>query len=94
MSKRFHSYIWYDLDSPVHAGCKATHKCFHQVAYIFTTLAQGRNGDGKNIQTKVEIIAELLVSHHFCQVAIRCSDNADVHMLRLRAPEALELLLL
>src|SRR5215472_10949083 len=66
---------------PVHPCCKATHKMLSPVElYPQDARAQRRDSDRKNIQTKIEIIAELLLSHHCFQVAICCSDNAHVYM--------------
>ena len=66
----------------------------HQHGYIFSALTQGRNHYRKNVETIVKVAAELLLGNQTRQVGIGSSDEANIHALRARAAEALELLFL
>src|SRR6202007_936476 len=58
------------------------------------TFPQGRNSDGKNIQSIVEIAAKLLLQNHSFQVTMGRSHNAHIYFLRPTASQAFEFTLL
>src|SRR5258706_5442245 len=66
----------------------------HQPRDVVPALAQGRQGERKNIESIIQVISESTLSHHLGQVAIRGGDETNVHANRPRAPQSLEFLLL
>ena len=61
---------------------------------VLAPVAQGRRGDGDDVEPVEEILAEALVPHELRQVLVGGGDDAHVHAQRARAPHALELALL
>src|SRR5207249_432326 len=61
---------------------------------VVEPLAQRRNGDRKDRQPEVEIFAVLPRRDRGFEVAIRCGDDAHIHLQRHGAADALESLLL
>jgi hypothetical protein len=52
-----------------------------QGRYVLAPFAQRRNCDRKDVQPKVEIAAKAFFLHHLFQVAMGCSDDADIYLL-------------
>src|SRR5262249_13903301 len=50
--------------------------------------------DRKNIQTVIQIAAELLLFNHLREVGVSCSHDSHVHAQGARTPQAFELLFL
>ena len=61
---------------------------------VVAALAQGRQHDREHVQAVVEVAAEAAVGDHRGQVAVGGGHQAHVHLDRLGAAQALELLLL
>ena len=61
---------------------------------VVRPLAQRRQHEREHVQPVVEVLAEAAVGHHPGQVAVGGRDHPHVDLDRLRAAEALELLLL
>src|SRR5258707_10910762 len=61
---------------------------------VLPPLAQRRNQNRQHAEPKVQILAEVPARRVLGEVAVRRGDDADVHLDRLRAADALELLLL
>src|SRR6266853_1766491 len=70
------------------------HKMFNHSRNVFTARPQRRQRDRKYIQTIVEIAAKFVALHHFNQISMGRSYEANVHLVSPAAPQALELLLL
>ncbi len=66
----------------------------YQNRYVGGALAQRRRKDGKNLEPVKKIVAELFLSDHFSQVAIRRGDQPHVHVDGPRAAQPLDLALL
>src|SRR6266446_1365254 len=82
------------VDLSTHPAGIDLHKVFHQRPNVFTARPQRRKRDRKNIQTIVEIAAKFVSFHHFNQISMGRSYEANVHLVSPAAPQALELLLL
>ncbi len=89
-----HCRGWNCFHDLFHASGKLLRKVPHQERNIPLAFPQGRNVDGKNIQTKEEIGSELLLGHHHFQIAVRRGNQARVGPKRARASQPLELPLL
>src|SRR5215472_5151986 len=66
----------------------------HQQRDILAPLPQGRNLDRENVEPVKEILTKLLLPNHGSEIAMRRRNQPHVYLDRLRASEALELLLL
>src|SRR5215469_9322944 len=73
---------------------KPPDKVFHQQGNIFGSLAQGRNGDRKNIQAIKKILTKRSGSDSSGQVTISCRNHADVYRDQTITPNPLEFVLL
>ena len=62
-----------------------------QQRYVVPALPQGGYGNGKDVQTIVEILAEPPFPDTLSQVAVGGGNDADVDRYRRRAPEPFEL---
>src|SRR5262249_35443665 len=75
-------------------GRELTDEAFGEQQHVVPPLPERRQGEGKDAQPVVEILAELPVGNRAPQVAVRRSDDPDVHLARARAAHRLELTLL
>src|SRR5215831_11551717 len=66
----------------------------HQQRNVLAPLAQGRYADGEDVQSIVQIVAELPDAHPVGKVAVRGGNNPHVHAQSLPAAYPLELALL
>src|SRR5467141_4191415 len=89
-----HCRGWNCFHDLFHASGKLLRKVPHQERNIPLAFPQGRNVDGKNIQTKEEIGSELLLAHHRFKIAVRRGNQARIGPKRARASQPLELPLL
>ena len=83
-----------DLDPPIHPVRENIHEMPGQQWYIFGTLAQRRNGDGKNIEPIKQVFPELAFRNHLPQVVVGGGDQPHIGFDRLCAPQPLELMFL
>src|SRR2546421_7603254 len=81
-------------DLSTHPAGMNLDKMFHQGRNVFTARPQRRQWDRKYIQTIVEIAAKFVSLHHFNQISMGRSYEANVHLMSPAAPQALEFLLL
>ena len=51
----------------------------HQEPNIFAAFAQGRQGDRKDEDAMVQVLAELAFANQFLQIPVRGHDHADIH---------------
>lgn len=54
---------------------------------VFRPLTQGGHANDHDIETKEKVFSELIPLHLFCQVLIRCRDEADIDLPLLRAAD-------
>ena len=54
----------------VHPSCGFSDKMLHEEWNVFRALAQGRNKNGENVETVVEVAAKLFRQNHLLQVAM------------------------
>src|SRR5580658_735540 len=87
--------FWMDaIDLLTHAAAENLHEMRHKRGNVFAALAQRGKNDGKDIQTIVQIIAELTASDHLDEIPIGCGHQPNVHLVSATASQALELLFL
>ena len=93
-----HQGIHVFLRYPLHALAEGLGELLdhgpHEQRDVVPTLPQGRDGDGKHVQTVVEIFPETPFSDRFRQVSVGGGDDPDVYGYRRRAAQPLELPLL
>ena len=82
------------LDPPAHPPGELLSEMADQPRDVVTAFSQRRQHDREDVQAVVEVFAEAAVGDHSRQVAVRGRHQAHVHLDRLRAAQALELLLL
>src|SRR5260370_34565259 len=85
---------WNRFDDLSHALGKLLREVPQQQRNIPLAFSQRRNVDGKNIQAKKEIGAELLLAHQRFEIAVRSGNQACVGPKRARASPPLKLSLL
>jgi hypothetical protein len=51
----------------------------HQKRYVPFPLTQRWNADGKNVQTKIKVLAKLFVAYHLFQIAVGRGDQPNVY---------------
>ena len=66
----------------------------HEVGHVPRALPERREVDLNDVETVVEILAELALLDRLGKVTVRRRDHAHVHLHRLRATYAHELALL
>ena len=66
----------------------------HQQRNIVNAFPQGRQDNGNDIQTVIQIITESAVLDHILQMTVGSSDNSHIHMDRFLAAYAVKFLLL
>ena len=66
----------------------------HQAGNVFAAVTQRGQLDRKHIQAIVQIIAELPFPHHLREITIGCGHQANVHLMRPSAAQALKFLFL
>src|SRR5580698_1099345 len=66
----------------------------HKSRNIFPALAQSRQQDGEDVQSIIEVTAELTARYHLAQIAVAGSDEPNIHLVSSTASEPLELLFL
>src|SRR5580698_7039556 len=64
-----------------HAASKDLDKMHDQRWNVIAAIAQRRQQDGENVQTIVQITAELTARDHLDQVPIGCSYQPNVHLV-------------
>ena len=69
-------------------------KCCTSGAMSSGRSRSGGDEDGKHAEAVVEVAAERAAGHHGVEVAVGGGDEPHVHLLRARAAQPLELLLL
>src|SRR5882762_862659 len=89
-----HRFRGNPVDLSTHPAGIDLHKVFHQRRNVFTARPQRRQRDRKYIQTIVEIAAKFVSLHHFYQISMGRSYEANVYLVSPAAPQALEFLLL
>jgi hypothetical protein len=57
-------------------------------------LAERRDFNWENIQSVEKVFAELVVADHALQIAVRCGNQAYIHMDGFRASQPFELVFL
>ena len=82
------------LDPPAHPPGELLGEVADQPRDVVRPLPQRRQHEREDVQPVVEVLAEAAVGDHPRQVAVRGRHQPHVHLDRLRAAEALELLLL
>ncbi len=85
---------WNRFDRFLHLPGESLNEITHQQRDVFSALTQGRYVNRENVQPVVEIAPKLARLNHCFQVAVRGSDEPQVHFASLRAAQALELPLL
>src|SRR5689334_19157010 len=81
-------------DPLVHAARKLLNEVANQQRDVVSPVAQGRDGDGKDVEPIVQVRAELARLDHGAQVTVGGGDQARIRADRPRAAETLELPLL
>ncbi len=69
-------------------------KCSTKQGDVAGPFAQGRHGDGEDVESVVQILAELALVNQSFEIAMGCRDQAHVHLDGFHAAHALELALL
>src|SRR5580704_9541486 len=82
------------LDGFVLAAAEFLHEVTNQQRNIFRTLAQCGKLNRKNVETIVEVTAELLLGNQLCKVGVGGGDNAHIDVLSAIAAKTLEFLFL
>src|SRR5260370_29643886 len=82
------------VDLSTHPAGIDLHKVFHQRPNVFAARPQRRQRDRKYVQTIVEIAAKFVSLHHFNQISVGRSYEANVHLVSPAAAQALKFLLL
>ena len=82
------------FDLPAQPAAENLGKMGHQRRDVFTARAQGWQGEGKHIETVVEVTTKFVSLYHLRQVTVRRSDQPNVHLVSPGAAQALELLFL
>src|SRR5580693_5495437 len=93
-SKFRHRFWGNAIDLFTHPAGIDLHKVFHQSRNVFTARTQRRQRDWKHIQTIVEIATKFIALHHFNQISVGRSYEANVYLVSPTATQALEFLLL
>jgi hypothetical protein len=67
-------------------------KMLNQYGNILLPLPQGRNVNGIHIEPVIQVFPESSVVHHLCQIPVGRTDDANVHLNGLTAPDSIEFL--
>ena len=89
-----HRFRGYLVDLSTHSVGIDLHKVFHQRRNVFTARPQRRQRDRKYIQTIVEIATKFVALHHFNQISMGRSYEANVYLVSPAAAQSFEFLLL
>src|SRR5215475_1128333 len=79
------------LNSLLHLSAELLGEIANQQGNIFGALTQGRNANRKNVQSVIQVAADLPGLRHLLQIAIRCRDESYIDLLRVGAAQALKL---
>ena len=72
----------------------AQNKIVNQERNVFAPFAKRRNLNRANIQSVKKVFAELVVTYHALQIAMRCGNQANVHANGFRTPQTFKFVFL
>jgi hypothetical protein len=90
----FHRFGWDRIDTFLHSLGEFLGEVSDQQWNVFSTLAQGRGGDRKDLKPIVQIVAELLFFNQSSQIPVGCGNDANIDADRASTPQSLKFLLL
>jgi hypothetical protein len=89
-----HRLLRNGLNALLHFTRVTQNKIVHQQRNILAPVAKRKDLNRKNIQPVKKVFAELIVSYHALQIAMRCGNQANVHANGLRTPQSFKLVFL
>src|ERR1700739_1509794 len=87
-------FFWNVADLLAHAPREYFNKVRHQKRNILPAFAEGRQYDGKDIQTIVKIAAVPIACNHFAQIAMGGGHQTNINPMSLAAAQTFELFFL
>src|SRR5258708_3981496 len=89
-----HGFRGNAVDLLPHAAAKHLHEMRDKSRNVFPALSEGRQQEGENIQTIIQVTAKLPASDHLREISIRCGHQSDIYFMSSTAAQSLELLFL
>jgi hypothetical protein len=89
-----HYFFGNPIDGLALLPCKHFDEVFHKQRNVVRSLSQRRKGDGKNVESVIEISPEPLFVDHTSQILISRGNDAHIDLNRTTTPQPFELLLL
>src|SRR5262245_42949176 len=94
LSERSSLFCGDSSDLLFHASREFLRKESRKQWNVYGPLPERRNRYRKDIQSVIEVASILFLGDHFSKIAVGCCNHADIDLLRSRASDTLELLLL
>src|SRR6267154_6501064 len=85
-----HGFRGNAVDLLPHAAAKHLHEMRDKSRNVFPALSEGRQQEGENIQTIIQVTAKLPASDHLREIPIRCGHQSDIYFVSSTAAQSLE----